>query len=42
LTAFLVAPNSRLNGDTPLAMIRRGDVEAVLRAARAYGEHGAA
>jgi hypothetical protein len=42
LTAFMVAPNSRLDGDTPLAALRRGDVEAAVRAARAYGEHGAA
>lgn len=42
LTAFVVAPNSYLDGDVPLAALRRGDVEAVVRAARAYGEHGAA
>ena len=42
--AFVLAPNSRLDGETPLSLLRRGqehDVEAVLRAARAYGEHGA-
>ena len=45
LVAFVLAPNSRLDNETPLALLRRGehqDVEAVLRAARAYGEHGAA
>jgi hypothetical protein len=45
LVAFVLAPNSRLDGETPLSLLRRGqdhDVEAVLRAARAYGEHGAA
>jgi hypothetical protein len=45
LVAFILAPNSRLNDETPLSLLRRGhdhDVEAVLRAARAYGEHGAA
>jgi hypothetical protein len=42
LVAFVVAPNSRLDGDTPLARLRRGELEVVLQAARAYGEHGAA
>ena len=45
LVAFVLAPNSRLGDETPLSLLRRGrdhDVEAVLRAARAYGEHGAA
>jgi hypothetical protein len=45
LVAFVLAPNSRLDDQTPLSLLRRGrdhDVEAVLRAARAYGEHGAA
>ena len=45
LVAFVLAPNSRLDDETPLSLLRRGqdhDVEAVLRAARAYGEHGAA
>jgi len=44
LVAFVLAPNSRLDDETPLTLLRRGqdhDVEAVLRAARAYGEHGA-
>lgn len=42
LTAFVVAPNSRLDGETPLAALRRGELAAVLGAARAYGEQGAA
>lgn len=42
LTAFVVAPNSRLDGETPLGALRRGELDAVLRAARAYGEQGAA
>ncbi len=44
LVAFVVSPNSRLDDETPLSLLRRGqdhDVEAVLRAARAYGEQGA-
>lgn len=40
--AFLLNPNSRLDGETPLATLRRGDVDQVRRAARMYGEHGAA
>ncbi|RMH19668.1 MAG: hypothetical protein D6696_10000 [Acidobacteria bacterium] len=39
---FFLRPNPRLGGATPLAVLRRGDVEAVLEAAAAYGEHGAA
>ena len=45
LIAFVLAPNSRFDDATPLSLLRRGqdhDVEVVLRAARAYGEHGAA
>jgi len=45
LIAFVLARNSRLDDETPLSLLRRGqdhDVEAVLRAARAYGAHGAA
>lgn len=45
LIAFVLAPNDRLDGETPLSLLRRGqdhDLKAVLRAARAYGEHGAA
>jgi hypothetical protein len=40
--AFFVNANVRLNGESPLRRLRRGDVESVLDAANAYGEHGAA
>ncbi len=42
LTAFVVGANERLGGETPLAVLRRGDVGSALLAAAAYGEHGAA
>jgi hypothetical protein len=45
VAAFMVSPNSRLDEKTPLTVLRRGrpkDLEAVVRAAGAYGEHGAA
>ena len=42
LTAFVLAPNSRLDGESPLEVLRRGDLQQVLQAARAYGEQGAA
>lgn len=41
-TAFMISSNARLGGETPLTVLRRGDVDEVLRAAHAYGEHGAA
>jgi len=41
-TAFMVSPNARLDGQTPLAALRRGELNEALRAAEAYGEHGAA
>jgi len=41
-TAFIVSPNARLDGETPLAVLRRGELSDVMRAAEAYGEHGAA
>jgi hypothetical protein len=40
--AFFVSGDPRLNGATPLDELRRGNVDAVQRAARGYGEHGAA
>ncbi|MBI4492530.1 MAG: hypothetical protein HY690_07030 [Chloroflexi bacterium] len=40
--AFVVAPNSRLGDRTPLDLLRRGEVAPVIRAATAYGQHGAA
>ena len=39
---FMLSANSWLNGETPLAMLRRGELEAVLAAARLYGEQTAA
>jgi hypothetical protein len=42
LVAFVLAPNPRLSDETPLDVLLRGDVVGVLRAASAYGEHGAA
>ena len=39
---FLAGSNARLGGRTPLEALKAGDVEAVLAAARAFGEHGAA
>ena len=42
---FFLSPNVRLDGETPLALLRRGDataLAAVRNAARMYGEHGAA
>jgi len=38
---FFLNGNVRLGGESPLAELRRGHVEAVQRAARAYGEQGA-
>jgi hypothetical protein len=40
--AFFLAPNRRLAEATPLSELRKGHVADVLRAARAYGEQGAA
>lgn len=39
--AFMVNPNTRLDGETPLSALRRGQTDAVIRAAAAYGEQGA-
>jgi hypothetical protein len=39
--AFFLGPNIYLDGATPLAQLRRGRLASVLRAAHAYGEHGA-
>ena len=39
---FILNPNTRLDGDTPLNKLRSGDVASVIAAAKAYGEHGAA
>ncbi len=40
--AFFLSGDPRLDGETPLEALRRGNVEAVRHAARGYGEHGAA
>jgi len=39
---FMLNPNMRLHGHTPLEELRKGNFELVQRASRAYGEHGAA
>ena len=39
---FFANGNDRLNGRTPLEALHRGELDAVLRAAEAYGEQGAA
>lgn len=42
LARFFLSANKRLDDTRPLDALRRGEVDAVLRAAAAYGEHGAA
>lgn len=39
---FMVSANARLGGKTPLEALRSGEGEPVIRAARAFGVHGAA
>jgi len=39
---FMVGRNTRLDDRTPLARLREGRLNEVLKAARAFGEHGAA
>lgn len=39
--AFFVTANDALGGEPPLDVLRRGEVDAVVRDARIYGEHGA-
>jgi len=34
-------PNESLGGELPVDLLRRGEVDAVIRAAGIYGEHGA-
>ena len=41
-TLFMLNPHTDLGGNTPLAELRAGHVDAVVRAAAQYGEHGAA
>lgn len=40
--AFLISKNPRLNGRTPIEMLKAGKLDQVLNAAQVYGEHGAA
>ncbi len=40
--AFLLSRNARLGGRRPVDLLRRGELDAVVRAAQAYGVHGAA
>ncbi|MBI3971349.1 MAG: hypothetical protein HY332_08665 [Chloroflexi bacterium] len=40
--SWFLSGDVRLGGETPLAALRRGNVDAVQRAARASGEHSAA
>jgi hypothetical protein len=39
---FFLGGDPRLDRDTPLDRLRRGDVDAAVHAARAYGQHGGA
>jgi hypothetical protein len=39
---FFIDPNTRLNGRRPLDLLREGELQKVLDAAREYGQHGAA
>jgi hypothetical protein len=41
-TAFFLSANPRLGDRTPVETLKAGEVERVLDAAEAYGEHGAA
>ena len=40
--SFFVNRSSDLNDESPVTVLRKGNLEAVLRAAHAVGEHGAA
>jgi len=42
IMAFLLSRNVRLASRRPLDLLRKGTADSVLRAAEAYGEHGAA
>jgi hypothetical protein len=39
--AVLLAPSERLNGLSPLQVLRDGDIAAAVKVAQAYGSHGA-
>ena len=38
---FMLTSDARLGGRRPVDVLREGDIASVVRAARAYGEHGA-
>jgi hypothetical protein len=39
---FFINPNTRLGGQRPLDLLREGEIQEVLDAAREFGQHGAA
>jgi hypothetical protein len=39
---FFISGNTRLNGRRPLDLLREGNIQSVIDAARSFGEHGAA
>jgi hypothetical protein len=39
---FFINPNTRLSGRRPLDLLREGEIQEVLDAAREFGQHGAA
>ena len=41
-TAWMIDSNIRLNGRSPLELLREGNLELVIDAAKIYGEQGAA
>ncbi|MBX9770853.1 MAG: hypothetical protein K2X29_05760 [Candidatus Obscuribacterales bacterium] len=41
VASFMLSANTKLKDASPLDKLRSGDVESVIAAARAYGEHGA-
>ena len=40
--AFFLGKNPRLGGETPVDMLKAGELKRVVNAAQVYGEHGAA
>lgn len=38
--AFMLTGDAHLNGERPLDVLRRGEIDAVVAAAREYGEQG--
>ncbi len=39
--SFMLSSNTRLNNEAPLALLRRGETDRVVQAAKLYGEQGA-